>query len=278
MRYFNLLLCGLLLSACGDKNSWQMQASSSADGIQTLNVQIDNGDLQVQTHTENQIQVSVQAEAQSSRSLKDEVTLQTIPAAQSLGVRIDKPSLSNGEELKTHLSITLPAHIALELTTRNGKIQVQQQAARLSLDTQNGDIQLTDIQGDVNARSGNGNLLLKNISGLSHQFFSGNGSLTLEDVNGAVAAETGNGQIDAALLGVSRPESYSFSSGNGNLRLSLPADSSARLSYSKGSGSVQSDFEHLESQQQILVGQGAARFELKASNGSIEVRKRLDAR
>ncbi|MBF2055410.1 MAG: DUF4097 family beta strand repeat protein [Candidatus Sericytochromatia bacterium] len=251
-----------------------MRASAPADGIQTLNVQIDNGDLQVQTHTENNIQVSVQAEAQGSQELKDKVTLQTIPAARSLGVRIDKPTLGIGEELKTHLSITLPAHIALELTTHNGKIQVQKQAASLSLDTQNGDIQLTDIQGDINARSANGNVLLTNISGLRHTLFSGNGTLTLKEVNGAVSAETGNGQIEAELLGVSRPETYAFSSGNGNIRLGLPADSSARLSYSKGAGSVKTDFEHLDQQQQILVGQGAARFELKASNGNIEVYKR----
>jgi len=274
MRYFLLiLLCLLVFSACGDTQSWQIQQESSAEGLQTLNVQNENGKIVVQTHTENRIVVQAQIEFRSSRKLKADFQLQLIPAAQSLGVRLDKPSLNDGEVLRTHFQLSVPEHLALELTGQNGDIEVTGQAGHLSIDAQNGNISLKQIRGNVQAHSANGNLRLEAVSGLKHSLQTRNGNIELLALNGAVEAATVNGNIQAELQGVSRPEDYSFASDNGSVSLVLPADSSARIRYAKSSGQVKTDFQHLPDQGQILVGSGTARIQVKHQNGNLNVRK-----
>lgn len=272
-----LLGAGLLvlsLSACGgETHEWDQEQSLPLEQFQTLNTEINNGNIDLSTHAENTIIVRAHYVLKSKRKgeLSPEIQLKTVPAASSLGLRVEQPSLLGDESLSTHLNLTVPKQLALELTTGNGNISSDGLAANLRLQTQQGALTVKNMTGNVQADTGNGNLIFEQVTGTQHMAKSGNGSLTFKQVTGALQASTTNGNIEADLLGVDRPEDYSLSTSNGNVILGLPSTSSARIRYQAKVGQIKTSFEHQADQQTIVVGQGAARIRLETSNGNIEV-------
>ncbi len=273
-----LLGAGLLvlsLNACGgEMHEWDQDQTIPLEQFQLLNTEINNGNIEVNTHAENTIIVRAHYVLKSKRKgeLSPEIQLKTVPAANSLGLRVNQPSLLADESLSTHFNLTVPKQLALELTTGNGNISSDNLAASLKLHTQQGSLTVKNTTGNVDAETGNGNLIFEQVTGTRHSAKSGNGSLTFKQVTGALQASTTNGNIEADLLGVDRPEDYSLSTNNGNLILGLPSTSSARIRYQAKVGQVKTSFEHQPEQQTIVVGQGAARIKLETSNGNIEVK------
>jgi hypothetical protein len=70
-----------------------------------------------------------------------------------------------------------------------------------------------------------------------------NGSINLTNVSGSVVAHTINGSITAALDRVSPDKAMSFTSFNGKVDVTLPADTKARLRLKTGNGEVFTDFD-----------------------------------
>jgi len=267
-------LLALSLSACGgEMHEWDQEQTLPLEQFQTLNTEINNGNIEVTAHDQNTILVRAHYVLKSKRKgeLQPAIQLQTVPAARSLGLRVEHPSLLADESLASNLSLTVPKQLALELTTGNGNLSSDNMAANLMLRTQQGSMTVKNTTGNVDAETGNGNLSFEQVTGTRHAAKSGNGGLTFEQVTGALIASTTNGNIDANLLGVDRPEDYSLSTQNGNITLGLPSSSSARVRYQNKIGQVTTSFEHQAEQQTILVGQGAARIKLETSNGNIEV-------
>ncbi|HEX8246415.1 MAG TPA: DUF4097 family beta strand repeat-containing protein, partial [Longimicrobium sp.] len=71
----------------------------------------------------------------------------------------------------------------------------------------------------------------------------------------------------------------SFSSGNGNITLTLPADFSADVDASTGSGGFESDFPlrvvgRMSSHRTVgTIGRGGRRLHISTGNGSIALRR-----
>lgn len=272
---FILFMTTLLfsLSACGDTQTWTQEETLPATGVQNLNIELDSGDLTVQSHPEATIQVKSEFEAPSKHNFKEGTHLRLISAAKSVGVRIEHPELQSPEKFHANLKVSIPSTLALEIKANNGNVTITDMQSPLSIQSNNGNLKLQKIAGDVQIKSDNGNLELQDVSGSKHQLETQNGNILLQNLNGAVSAHSGNGSIEAHLKGVSRPENYLFETLNGSVKLFLPGDSSARIRYHKGLGNVQTDFKQLKDSAQILVGEGTARIQIKSSNGNIEVRK-----
>lgn len=276
-RLLAAALLTLSLSACGgEMHEWDQEQTLPLEQFQTLNAEINNGNFEVSTHAENTIIVRAHYVLKSKRKgeLSPEIQLKTVPAASSLGLRVNQPSLLGDESLTSHINLTVPKQLALELKTGNGNISSDGLAASLQLQTQQGSLTVKNTTGNVTADTGNGNLIFEQVTGTQHTAKSGNGSLAFKQVTGALQASTTNGNIEAELLGVDRPEDYSLSTSNGNIMLGLPSTSSARIRYQAKIGQIKTSFEHQPDQQTILVGQGAARIKLETSNGNIEVASR----
>jgi hypothetical protein len=107
----------------------------------------------------------------------------------------------------TNLTIQVPANSSLELRTVNG-----------------GRITVTGI---------NGNLDVENV----------NGSIELKDISGTVLAHTVNGTVTVGLTRPSPDKPMSFSSLNGTVDVTLPADTKARLHLKTTNGEIFSDFD-----------------------------------
>lgn len=108
---------------------------------------------------------------------------------------------------RTNLTIQVPANSSLELRTVNG--------------------------GQINVTGVNGNLDAENV----------NGSIELKDVSGTVLAHTVNGSVTVALTRVTPDKPMSFSSLNGKVDVTLPADTKARLHLKSTNGEIFSDFD-----------------------------------
>jgi len=112
-----------------------------------------------------------------------------------------------GERTHNDLVITTPANTSVELKTVSA-----------------GHIEITGLSGDIDVENTNGSMVLKNLSG-------------------AVVAHTLNGGIVATMDHVAADKPMSFTSLNGKLEVTLPADTKARLRLKTNHGEVYSDFD-----------------------------------
>lgn len=94
----------------------------------------------------------------------------------------------------------------------------------LDLRTVNGRIDVTGINGDLDVGSTNA-------------------SIDMKDVSGAVSANTVNGTVTANLIRVEPDKPMSFSTLNGRIDITIPADTKARLRLKSTNGQIYSDFD-----------------------------------
>jgi DUF4097 and DUF4098 domain-containing protein YvlB len=76
-----------------------------------------------------------------------------------------------------------------------------------------------------------------------HEIENSNGAIRLTDVSGSVVAHTLNGGVTASLGHITGNKPMSFTSLNGKVDVTLPADTKARLRLKSDNGSIYSDFD-----------------------------------
>jgi DUF4097 and DUF4098 domain-containing protein YvlB len=94
----------------------------------------------------------------------------------------------------------------------------------------------------VKAHSMNGAIEIEGVKG-DFELESMNGRISLKNVSGSVLAHTMNGAIEARLDGVDPSKSLSFSSMNGAVDVTLPADFKGNVKLRTDHGAIYSDFE-----------------------------------
>jgi hypothetical protein len=106
----------------------------------------------------------------------------------------------------THIIITVPADTSVRLTSHNGSISVD------------------GVHGEIDADCHNGGIKLTNVSG-------------------TVVADASNGSITVTMDRVDTGKPSAFSSKNGTIDVTLPADVKASLKMRSDQGSIYSDFD-----------------------------------
>jgi hypothetical protein len=107
----------------------------------------------------------------------------------------------------SNLTVTVPSQITLKLRTVNGN-----------------KLQIDGITGDIEAENTNGSISITNCSG-------------------SVLASSTNGKVLVTLDRVTSGKEMSFSSMNGNVDVTLPADTKANLKMRTDNGEIWSDFD-----------------------------------
>lgn len=108
---------------------------------------------------------------------------------------------------RANLTIQVPANASVELKSVTGEL-----------------ISVSGINGDIDVECTNG-------------------SVNLKDVSGAVVAHTINGSVTVTMDRVAPNKPMSFTSLNGKVEVTLPADTKGRLRLKTTNGAVYSDFE-----------------------------------
>lgn len=125
--------------------------------------------------------------------------------------------------------------------------------------TVNGDVEARGLQADLDAKTVNGSI---NVQTAGH-----------------AEAKTVNGSITAAMGRADWSGGLEFSTVNGGIELSLPADLSARVEAATVNGDIQTDFpltvtgRYSRRQLNGTVGAGGRELRLKTVNGSVHLRR-----
>ncbi len=107
---------------------------------------------------------------------------------------------------RLNIEIKIPKQTTLDLKTMNGSISVEGISGEMTIDAMNGHI-------------------------------------NVQDASGPVVAHSMNGRITASLAQVSAAKASSFSSMNGSIEVTLPADLKARLKMKTDHGEIYTDFD-----------------------------------
>ena len=170
--------------------------------------------------------------------------------------------IKTGWNMPADLTITVPRHSSLDLKTLN-----------------NGDINVEQVDGEIDADDLNGKIALRN-------------------VGGSVVAHSLNGAVLVTMNRVDPGKPMSFSTLNGDIDVTLPADVKANVRMKTDNGDIYSDFEvaldagtrmaqgsqgrqpdgsyrvHFDRTLRGTINGGGPEFQFVSFNGQIYIRKR----
>jgi hypothetical protein len=177
------------------------------------------------------------------------------------------------------VSVRLPAGVHAQVQTGNGAVSISGASGEVIARSGNGRVDVNGSGGDVQAASGNGEVTVQGARG-EVQANSGNGDVTVRTSRGPVSAGSGNGDLIITMDALANDDDMEFTTGNGRIRLNLPADFTGEIDASSGNGSVVSDFpiqltgRMSRSRVRGTVGGGGnRRIRMNSGNGVIELRR-----
>ncbi|HXR97110.1 MAG TPA: DUF4097 family beta strand repeat-containing protein [Terriglobales bacterium] len=178
-----------------------------------LKVGFVNGSITVHAYEGKDIVIDTSNDGSSSRRHERErqpsedvagmhklTTAPGISAEEDNNVVTIRSSMFNGGD--ANITVQVPVHTSLNLHTVNG-----------------GSIQVQGVDGDINVDNTNG-------------------SVTLDHVAGSVVAHALNGRVMATITRLDATKPSSFSSLNGNLDITLPADAKANVRMKSDNGDI----------------------------------------
>lgn len=191
----------------------------------TVKVSLLNGSITVRGYNGKEAIVESRSHENESRRRREP------PAGMH---RIDSPAGLQVEESENTISI------GTERINNTSEITVQ-----VPFDTS---LKLSTVNG--------GNIVVDNVTG-DLDVNNTNGTVTLNHISGSAVAHALNGRVVVTLDKVSPNKAMSFSSLNGNVDVTLPADVKAKVRMKTDNGEIYSDFDvKLDSSQKPTVEEG----------------------
>ena len=181
-------------------------------------------------------------------------------------------STSSGDAVVDHVQGGLNA------SSGSGDLRVSEVAGDVVLSTGSGDVVLQGARGGrLNLSTGSGDVQGTTLSGTTVDVSTGSGDLTLRNVNAPRAKlSAGSGNINLAL--VNALEDLDASSGSGDVTVSLPANTGARVRVSTGSGDIDTAFPlTMTSRRQGslagTIGDGKGNIVVSTGSGSVRLER-----
>jgi hypothetical protein len=133
---------------------------------------------------------------------------------------------------------SVPRHCNLAARSGDGSIRVERITGKIELRTGDGGVRGVDLAGSLVAHTGNGSLRFDDVEG-NVDLESGDGGARLTGRLQAVRLRTGDGSVEVrADEGSAMASEWEIRTGDGGLRIELPAGFSANLDASTGDGVV----------------------------------------
>ena len=218
-RFPSLVVAALVLSVALAPAATRGQTPSSGDRLSVslsdpsrpalVKASLVNGGITVKGYDGKE--VVVEARARNRESARSDSSMKRIPIS-STGLSVEEEN--NQVRINTDsymrpidLTISVPLRTSLELSAVNS-----------------GDIVVTGVDGELEVKDVNG-------------------SVTLNNVSGSAVAHALNGRLLATFTRVNPQKPMAFSSLNGDIDVTFPADLKANLSLKSDRGEVLSDFD-----------------------------------
>jgi hypothetical protein len=209
-----------------------------------------------------------------------------------VAVRVERP----GRPSIVNFDLTVPARMALDLSGPYTDVRVEGAEGEVTVKVNEGDVTVRGGAGNVSAQSVEGDLRLENTRGRVRAVGI-DGSIWILGASGEVFAETTDGSITLERMNATTVEAssvdgdivyagpievggwYSLVTHDGDVRLFIPEDTSARITVARYEGEFVSDFPvTLPPRSQgrratFTLGAGSARIEVETFEGDIEIRR-----
>ena len=179
----------------------------------TLVVKVINGGMTVRGYSGNEVIIESQAGGSSrpSRTRREPPPGMHRLGADNSGLEVTEDNnvmtVQAGIMHSANLAIQVPVQTSLRLTTMNG-----------------GKIEVDNVSGEIEAENMNG-------------------AVNLTNVAGSVVANSMNGRVSVSLDRVTPNKTMSFSTMNGAIEVTLPADMKANLRMRTDNGEIYTDFD-----------------------------------
>ena len=177
-----------------------------------------------------------------------------------------------------NVTIRVPAGVRLRVHSGNGDVAVTGAHSELVARSGNGRVRVSGTAGEVEAASGNGEVTVENVRG-PVSANSGNGDVRVTTVQGPVSARSGNGDLFVRMSELRATDDMEFTTGNGRIEVTVPAEFNADIDASTGNGGIRTDFpiqvsgRISKTRLRGTIGQGGRRLRLVTGNGEIELRR-----
>lgn len=153
----------------------------------TLEIENTNGAIDVRPHTEPTIQVTARRTAravteQGARELLNRTKLEESASSDLVRLVTPRSGSSMGQQLEVRYEVKVPPSISVNLTTVNGKVELEGVTGAVALETVNGGVEARGVTALRTAETVNGSISLE-LAALSPQ------GARIETVNGSVGVK-----------------------------------------------------------------------------------------
>lgn len=177
-----------------------------------------------------------------------------------------------------NVTIRVPAGVRVRVHSGNGDVGLTGAYAEAVARSGNGRVRVSGATGEVEAVSGNGDVTVESVRG-PVMANTGNGDVRVRTVQGPVSAHSGNGDLLVTMTELRAASDMEFTTGNGRIEVTVPAEFNADVDASTGNGGIRTDFaiqvsgRITKSRLRGTIGQGGRRLRLVTGNGEIELRR-----
>ncbi len=285
-----LALLVALLPAAGAAREFRESVSVEPGG--TLEIELSEGSVEVETHDEPVVEVDAGARGWGARSLRFELTSDGTDSRLVGTIRGWFGPMFGGTRIRVRVRV--PEEYSVDVRTGGGSIEIEELGGEVRVRTSGGSIELEgargpvelrtsggsieayEIVGDLSARTSGGSVEVSDVTGSVEVRTSG-GSIEIHEVGGRVSAVTSGGPISVRFSGV--PEGILETSG-GSIEAELPEGAGVDLDAKTSGGRVR-----IEPEIQLVgaiergrivgrIGGGGPALKLRTSGGNIRVQFR----
>jgi hypothetical protein len=285
-----LALLVALLPAAGAAREFRESVSVEPGG--TLEIELSEGSVEVETHDESSVEVDAHARGWGARSLRFELTSDGVDARLVGTIRGWFGPMFGRTRIRVRVRV--PEDYSLDVRTGGGSIEIEElggpvrartsggsielEGARgpVDLRTSGGSIEAYEVVGDLSVRTSGGSVEISEVKGSVEARTSG-GSIEVHDVEGRVYAVTSGGPIEVRFSGIA--EGILETSG-GSIEAELPEGAGVDLDAKTSGGRVRIEPElelvgKMERSHIVgRIGGGGPELRLRTSGGNIRVRVR----
>jgi DUF4097 and DUF4098 domain-containing protein YvlB len=241
-----------------------------------------DGALTVRSWDKNEVFVEIERRAPDQAAAEalvvnqaqdgNKITIEALSPAERRVV-----NFGNGHSV--NFTITLPRRVALEASTGDGSINVDDLQGTIGLNSGDGRVIVSRLDGELKVHTGDGTIRIDQAAG-KVDADSGDGSIEITGRLDELAVRTRDGpvRIEAANGSVMKND-WRITTGDGRVALRLPNDFNGSIDASTGDGRVHVDGIDTprtgdESERRRVVGQlgsGGATLHIRSGDGSIDV-------
>ncbi|HEV8443511.1 MAG TPA: DUF4097 family beta strand repeat-containing protein [Steroidobacteraceae bacterium] len=173
----------------------------------------------------------------------------------------------------SRIEVTVPRHIAIDVRTGGGEIELADTTGAAKLHTSGGDIVAKNLGGTLEARTSGGGIRVDTVRGDVDAGTSG-GDVHLLHVDGKIRGDTSGGNVECSLVGANR--GITATTSGGNIRLILPRNTAGMLEAKTSGGGIKTDIpvtttEMQEGHMRGSLNGGGPLIEARTSGGDISL-------